>query len=545
MNIPPPDPPKTPSSSEQAQEKQQEVTWSRTIRVAIVGMVGGMVGGIFYLTNRNLGAALGAAIAVVTYVVCRNLNERTVRLQNTGPMPPPGQPTKETPSQTTPSQTEAVGPPPPPAELTRRSTGGPSISISCNGRGRRFETGGHCLQVYGKLSVAEQATMRQAIRKAPDRGGPQQLTMDLPGRKVWVTFTKSEELDEITELTIQKLTTQQKAKKGSAAAPPPPPAAPEMPEYEVPLEPIELIAVSQKFRGKLDALLDDIKPHEGGHAGIDTGKFAAFGKQFMGQCRARISISDKGSHFHIQTKTEPPVSLGLWKPHFDGQVYYSTGGVGEALEIMDKICFVPEPKMTRTAAARPPQPPPPTGPAEPAGPADDLPQLINRDPELPRRLHALGNRTVRTRIPIDMGNLGQFQIVHVPDDGNCLFTAIGLFVGITDQRDVRRRIHGLVQDIRQGVRENPDPIVFTKGVLGRIEHTTNPVMRNGPWGEKRRQDWPPLRFKEEYSLLTISMEETSLPMKAMTPMVIQLTWSKSHQSIQDKVRGMILCCILY
>ncbi|MDR1173248.1 MAG: hypothetical protein LBK24_00435 [Puniceicoccales bacterium] len=79
---------------------------------------------------------------------------------------------------------------------------------------------------------------------------------------------------------------------------------------------------------------------------------------------------------------------------FNGQVYHNTGGIGNALEIMDKICFIAE-----------------TGPER--KPFDDA--------------------------HVDAENFGRFQVYHVPNDGNCLFTAIGHFVG-ANQAAVRDHI---------------------------------------------------------------------------------------------------------
>jgi hypothetical protein len=62
------------------------------------------------------------------------------------------------------------------------------------------------------------------------------------------------------------------------------------------------------------------------------------------------------------------------------------------------------------------------------------------NPDLPARLHALD--TGLTGIRIDVGALRNFQIYHVPNDGNCLFTAIGYFIGEGEmpQGEVRQQI---------------------------------------------------------------------------------------------------------
>jgi hypothetical protein len=60
------------------------------------------------------------------------------------------------------------------------------------------------------------------------------------------------------------------------------------------------------------------------------------------------------------------------------------------------------------------------------------------DPDLPELLHNLDARrfTGPTGVWINVKGLGQFQIYHVPDNGNCLFSAIGRFLR-TRQEEVR------------------------------------------------------------------------------------------------------------
>ena len=78
-----------------------------------------------------------------------------------------------------------------------------------------------------------------------------------------------------------------------------------------------------------------------------------------------------------------------------------------------------------------------------------------------------GRYTGPTAFHIDVGPFGQFQIFHVPDDGNCLFTAIGHFVG-ADQETVRWRIHDYALDILNGIRANPNPGFLTQEVIQEI-----------------------------------------------------------------------------
>ncbi|MDR1528163.1 MAG: hypothetical protein LBS22_01075, partial [Puniceicoccales bacterium] len=150
-----------------------------------------------------------------------------------------------------------------------------------------------------------------------------------------------------------------------------------------------------------------------------------------------------------------------------------------------------------------PLPVPPPGLAdpadeEPAGPADDLPPLINREPGLPELLFELeeGRYTGPTGIPIDMGNLGQFQIHHVPDDGNCLFAAIGHFVkadlvdaslvaGGADQKTLQRAVRRQIYDYAQSMSSKESSHMDFPGDaidLRRIIRVANPTMEHGAFG---------------------------------------------------------------
>jgi hypothetical protein len=96
-------------------------------------------------------------------------------------------------------------------------------------------------------------------------------------------------------------------------------------------------------------------------------------------------------------------------------------------------------------------------------------------PKLPGWLHTLDQyrHIGPTGFVVDAGNFGQFRIHHVPEDDNCLFTAIGHFVGL-DQGAVRQAIHIIAQGILNETILNPDPGVFTPEGIEAIMAMTNP-----------------------------------------------------------------------
>ncbi|MDR1457553.1 MAG: hypothetical protein LBI47_01740 [Puniceicoccales bacterium] len=219
-------------------------------------------------------------------------------------------------------------------------------SIKCSGRQRRFMIAKAGLEVYQKLSMPDKKLIERAIGEAPDvevhpkdkNGGNQELKVKSQGRRIKVHFNKSEEWDEIRRLELD-------VQKEQGDSPPPLESkTSEMPLYEIPSEPLKLIGVSAKFRKRLSNLLDRTKPSKGSRTGVSVNTFKRFVANFIKQYGNQVTISENGSHCHIQTLMEPPVSFGLWKPHFKGEVHQNTHGVGNALEIMDKICFVPDPE---------------------------------------------------------------------------------------------------------------------------------------------------------------------------------------------------------
>jgi Txe/YoeB family toxin of Txe-Axe toxin-antitoxin module len=238
-----------------------------------------------------------------------------------------------------------------------------------------------------------------------------------------------------------------KAKKSSAPEPPPPAAPGPAPEYTFFYHPQWKRDVDSLGETQLEKLEEVVKhiqqdPYNGEGAEHNH-PINDVAVPPGAKCFARYFNHTDGDRVLFVVDQNKVYFLGLAIAHDYVKV---TGRKFDACRTPEKL-----EERARDAAARPlstrkppPARPAPAGPADapppPAGPADDLPPLINRDPELPRRLHELGNRPVRTDIPIDMGNLGQFQIVHVPNDGNCLFTAIGLFVGM-NQAGVRDKLN--------------------------------------------------------------------------------------------------------
>ncbi|MDR2628447.1 MAG: hypothetical protein LBC30_00380 [Puniceicoccales bacterium] len=100
------------------------------------------------------------------------------------------------------------------------------------------------------------------------------------------------------------------------------------------------------------------------------------------------------------------------------------------VELQNRESVPPEepeerPWFNLSPAAWSPESLPPEEPEE--RPAD---VLIGRNCDLPALLHTLdqNGHTAPTSFDIDVENFGRFQIHHVPDDGNCLFAAIGHFV---------------------------------------------------------------------------------------------------------------------
>jgi mRNA-degrading endonuclease RelE of RelBE toxin-antitoxin system len=378
--------------------------------------------------------------------------------------------------------------------------------------GRRFEINSDCWKTYEKLSEDARAAIGKAIEDAPEGDEDkkeQTLKIQLSTGTVQGKFIKSETSNKITGLSFQKKQGGTKAlksppsdpsrkaervKKGSAAKPPPPPAA-ETKTYTFlyhkkwgkdtsTLTPDQKKILDDMFaRMQQNPLAQDDDQHE--YHGI---KVTSGGKCFT---RYLDRANESRVLFAVNSDRKEVRFLGVVLEHNYKDVAKRQFDACQTPEELEERARDAAARSTRKPPppaeeptgdadappppARPPQPPPPAAP--PIGPADDLPPLINRDPGLPGLLYALGNCTVLTDIRIDAGPFGPFLIYHVPDDGNCLFAAIGLFVGL-DQANVRRRIHVFAQDILQGKRENPNPAVFTQVALRAIANITRPDGQN-------------------------------------------------------------------
>jgi hypothetical protein len=258
---------------------------------------------------------------------------------------------------------------------------------------------------------------------------------------------------------------------------------------EVNPELADVIPVSQETMDAIDVLL--------GQDPIKATDMQTFVNSFVHRYghATNVRITYKGSHrvLHYNDRNGHTATVGMWAAHTHGNsIHQSAGGVGDALRALQRLCFVPE------AAERPPADEPPPPPARSARPARKsgsavrkpparladtppppplIPLIVNRDPELPRLLYELdeGRYIGPTGFDVNIRNFGQFQIYHVPNDGNCLFAAIGYFVGIGDQREVRLRIHNYVQGILGGTIPNPNQAFLTPGRLDAIIYTTTPA----------------------------------------------------------------------
>ncbi|MDR1255801.1 MAG: hypothetical protein LBJ94_02680 [Puniceicoccales bacterium] len=104
------------------------------------------------------------------------------------------------------------------------------------------------------------------------------------------------------------------------------------------------IKVSQSFRRNLDRMME--RPP---HGFIDVNKWRIFVDKFLFECtdskneNSIQGVNKEGSHCTVRYRVgDQSKAFGLWLTHGGDRVRLSSKGILNALEVMSKICYVPE-----------------------------------------------------------------------------------------------------------------------------------------------------------------------------------------------------------